>query len=383
MSGRHTEHRRRRGGSSFRTTLPLVTVLLVCVTTAVVVTVGLRARDDVTTDARLSLTAQQPLLVPVAKKQRALRGQAAVVSRSATPRGEEQSGKGTTKVAEPKPATVVPGRVIAPMTPAQIDAALRRAAEREAARQTMTFQIGSFNVLGSQHSAPGGDHARYPAASARNAGAVARIRSFGVDILGTQELQPDQLNGITAMTGYAAYPGYAFGSRETDNSILYDDSKFEFVSGSYFTIHFMHANRPQTILRLRDKATGREFYVLNMHASAGEGGYAVTRRAGHYTAAATVNRLKSEGIPIFLTGDMNDRAEFFCRVAPATGMVAAIGGSIAGGCHPAGALAVDWVLGWNNVSFSGYIEDRSTLGRVSDHHFVAATPPSARFLTVW
>ena len=51
------------------------------------------------------------------------------------------------------------------------------------------------------------------------------------------------------MTGYAAYPGYAFGSRETDNSILYDDSKFEFVSGSYFTIHFMHANRPQTILR--------------------------------------------------------------------------------------------------------------------------------------
>ena len=373
MSGRHTEHRRRRGGSSFRTTLPLVTVLLVCVTTAVVVTVGLRARDDVTPDARLSLTAQQPLLKPVATKQRALRGQAAVVSRSATPRGEEHSGKATTKVAEPKPATVVPGRVIAPMTPAQIDAALRRAAEREAARQTMTFQIGSFNVLGSQHSAPGGDHARYPAASARNTGAVARIRSFGVDILGTQELQPDQLNGITAMTGYAAYPGYAFGSRETDNSILYDDSKFEFVSGSYFTIHFMHANRPQTILRLRDKATGREFYVLNMHASAGEGGYAVTRRAGHYTAAATVNRLKSEGIPIFLTGDMNDRAEFFCRVAPATGMVAAIGGSTAGGCHPAGALAVDWVLGWGNVGFSNYIEDRSTMQVVSDHYFVSAT----------
>ena len=302
MSGRHTEHRRRRGGSSFRTTLPLVTVLLVCVTTAVVVTVGLRARDDVTTDARLSLTAQQPLLEPVAKKQRALRGQAAVVSRSATPRGEEQAAKGTTKVAEPKPATVVPGRVIAPMTPAQIDAALRRAAEREAARQTMTFQIGSFNVLGSQHSAPGGDHARYPAASARNAGAVARIRSFGVDILGTQELQPDQLNGITAMTGYAAYPGYAFGSRETDNSILYDDSKFEFVSGSYFTIHFMHANRPQTILRLRDKATGREFYVLNMHASAGEGGYAVTRRAGHYIAVNTDQPAQVRGHP-----DLPDR----------------------------------------------------------------------------
>ncbi len=57
----------------------------------------------------------------------------------------------------------------------------------------------------------------------------------------------------------------------------------------------MHADRPQTILRLRDKETGREFYVLNMHASAGFGSYAVTRRAGHYIAANTVNRLKAEG----------------------------------------------------------------------------------------
>ncbi len=239
----------------------------------------------------------------------------------------------------------MPGTVIRHKTKAEIDAALRLAAEREAARQTMTFQIGSFNVLGSQHSTRSGDHSRYPPASVRSPRAVERIRSFGVDILGTQELQPDQLNAIQAMTGYAAYPGYAFGPMETDNTIFYDDSRFEFVSGSSFTIHFMHANRPQTILRLRDKETGREFYVLNMHASAGFGPYAVTRRAGHYTAAATVNRLKADGIPIFLTGDMNDRAEFFCRVAPLTGMVAAIGGSTAGGCHPAGALAVDWVLG--------------------------------------
>ncbi len=350
----------------------MVTVLVVCVTTALVVTVGLHYRSQATgVDGSLGLSANAPLVV----KHGQLRGISAarqsmlVVSRgTSTARGQQAR-----KVAEPKPAKVVGGGLIVHKTKAQINASLRRAAEREAARQTMTFQIGTFNVLGSQHSAPGGDHARYPAASVRNARAVARIRSFGVDILGTQELQPDQLNGLQAMTGYAAYPGYAFGSRETDNSILYDDSRFEFVSGSSFTIHFMHANRPQTILRLRDRVTGREFYVLNMHASAGGGGYAVTRRAGHYAAAATVNRLKADGIPIFLTGDMNDRAEFFCRVAPATGMVAAIGGSISGGCHPAGALAVDWVMGWGNVSFSNYIEDRSTMQTTSDHYFVSAT----------
>jgi hypothetical protein len=349
----------------------LVTVLVVCLTTAAVVTVGLKQRDALATaDGSLSLTAQQPLMGSVAKKQRTLRGQSAARDASVSRGSTHRTAEGTN---ETKPPKVVSGRLIVHKTKAQIDAALRRAAEREAARQTMTFQIGSFNVLGSQHSAPGGDHARYPAASVRNGGAVARIRSFGVDILGTQELQADQLNALTSMTGYAAYPGYAFGARETDNSILYDDSQFEFVSGSYFTIHFMHANRPQTILRLRHRDTGREFYVLNMHASAGEGQYAVTRRAGHYTAAATVNRLKAEGIPIFLTGDMNDRVEFFCRVAPITGMISADGGSLAGGCHTGASPAVDWVLGWGGVSFSNYIEDRSTLGRVSDHHFVVGT----------
>ena len=348
MSGRHTDQRRRRGSTPFGPILPLVTVLLVCLTTAVVVTVELKQRGaQATADGSLTLSAQQPLIGSVAKRQRKLRGQsaardAAVVSRGASTRS---TAEGTTEIREPQPPKVVSGRLIVHKTKAQIDAALRRAAEIEAARQTMTFQIGSFNVLGSQHTAPGGERRAYPPAGVRNPRAVARIRSFGVDILGTQELQADQLNALTSMTGFAAYPGYAFGAQETDNSILYDDSRFEFVSGSYFTIHFMHANRPQTILRLRDRETGREFYVLNMHASAGEGQYAVTRRAGHYTAAATVNRLKSEGIPIFLTGDMNDRVEFFCRLAPITGMVSADGGSTSGGCHTGPSPAVDWVLG--------------------------------------
>jgi len=269
---------------------------------------------------------------------------------------------------------VIGGQVIKHKTKAQIDAELRRAAEREAAAQSFSFSIGTFNVLGSQHSTPRGDHPGFPSARWRNGAAVGLMRAHGVDVLGLQEAQPDQLNALTSMTGMAAYPGYQFGPNETDNSILYDTSRFEFVSGSHFTIHFMHADRPQTILRLRDRGTGREFYVLNMHASAGGGPYAVTRRTGHLIAVATINRLKADGIPIFLTGDMNDRAEFFCRVAPATGMVASIGGSIAGGCHPLARLAVDWILGWGNVGFSNQWEDRSAVARkISDHFFVSAT----------
>jgi hypothetical protein len=249
---------------------------------------------------------------------------------------------------------------------AAAEAALRKA-------QDVTVTVGSFNVLATQHTTPQGDHPTYPPASWRSPQAAELVRAHDVDVVGTQELKPDQLNTLTRLTGMAAYPGHAFGPRDTDNSILYDPDKFEFVSGTSFTIRFMNADRPQTVLKLRDRASGREMYFVNMHASAGEGQYAVSRRAGHFAAIDQVNRLKQEGLPVFLTGDMNDREEFYCRVVPPTGLVAAVGGNVSGGCHPAPRLAVDWVLGTPEVTFSRYWEDRSPVFRkVSDHFFISA-----------
>jgi hypothetical protein len=273
---------------------------------------------------------------------------------------------------------VVQGRTIKPYSAAELAAIAEQEAMAAAARNPVSFRIGTFNVLGSNHTAPGGDRRAYPPASVRSPRAAAKIREHGVAVLGTQELKSDQLSALKSMTGMAAYPDLAFGTRDTDNNILYDPDVFEFVSGSSFTIRFMNSSRLQPILRLRHRATGREMYFINMHASAGGGQYAVSRAAGHNAVVSVVNSLEDEGLPIFLTGDMNDREAFFCRVAPPTGLVAAIGGSTAGGCSPAGALAVDWVLGYG-ATFADYWEDRSTLGVVSDHHFVsaAATIPAA------
>lgn len=267
---------------------------------------------------------------------------------------------------------VVKGMTIRRYTAEEIAAIEEAAQRRIAERLPITLRVGTFNVLGSQHTAPGGERRAYPPASVRTPAAAGYIRNYGVQVLGLQELKPDQLDGLQRLTGMAAYPGYAFGSRDTDNNILYDPDVFEFVSGSSFRITFMNAVRPQTILRLRHRATGREMYFVNMHASAGDGKYAASRKAGHLTAAGVINDLKQEGLPVFLTGDMNGREEFFCRVPPMTGLVASIGGDVSGGCHPAPRLAVDWVLG-TGVTWSDYDEDRSTLGRVSDHHFVSAT----------
>jgi endonuclease/exonuclease/phosphatase family metal-dependent hydrolase len=270
----------------------------------------------------------------------------------------------------PAPYHVVHGTVVAHKTQAQ----LARELKALLATHAFSFTIGTFNVLGSQHSTSSGDHARYPSASYRSAGAASLMQRHGVDVVGDQEMKPDQLNEITRLTGMKAWPGYAFGSRNTDNSILYNPAKFEFVSGTSFPVKFMNAVRPQTVLLLRERSTGREVYFVNVHVSAVTAPrYEASHVAGHFATAAEINKLKATGIPVFLTGDMNDRADFYCRVVPLTHLVAAVGGNVDGGCHPAPRLAVDWVLGSAPTTFTNYWEDRSPIGRISDHFFVSAT----------
>jgi endonuclease/exonuclease/phosphatase (EEP) superfamily protein YafD len=240
--------------------------------------------------------------------------------------------------------------------------------------QPFVVTVGTFNVLGSQHTAPGGDRKGFPPASVRSPAAAALMAKHGVDIVGTQELQTDQLRTIQARTGFAAYPGLAWGSKETDNSILYDPARFQMVSGSKFIIPFMGRPRPQPVLRLRERATGREFYVVNTHPSAHDGRYAVERRHGEQVLVGVVRQLEATGLPVLVTGDMNAREDFYCAVAPAARLVASSGGSYASGCKPPPSpVPVDWVLG-SGVTWSGYWRDTTPVThRTSDHFFVSAT----------
>jgi endonuclease/exonuclease/phosphatase family metal-dependent hydrolase len=248
-----------------------------------------------------------------------------------------------------------------------------RRAEREASTAPFDFKIGSFNVLGSQHTAPGGDRQKFPPASVRTPAAANLVAKHGVDVLGTQELQADQLRGLQARTGMSAYPGFGWGEAETDNSILWDPGMFELVSGSRFTINFMGRPRPQPIVRLRHLATGRELYVVNTHPSAGEGQYAAERRNGQSVLVGIVNDLRASGLPVLVTGDMNDREAFYCNVVPAAGLTAPNGGSYSGGCQPPPQpLPVDWVVG-SQVSWSAYWRDTTPVDqRISDHFFISA-----------
>lgn len=286
-------------------------------------------------------------------------------------------------VVELQPQRVVPGAELE-LTPARVRE-LRRIEKARVARikaekiagrraaKPFTVRLASFNVLGSNHTAPGGERQNYPTAGFRTPQAAGVINGHGSDLVGLQEVKPDQLATLTRMTGMVAWPGG--GAADPDNSVMWDPSRFELVEGTTFPITFMSRARPQTVVRLRDLATQREFYLVNMHASAGgDPRNTSTRVAGWDRGAAEARALRESGLPVFVTGDMNDRAAFFCRFLPPTGFVAAVGGSTAGGCRPPARMPVDWVVGSPDVSFSDYVIDESTVNRrISDHFYISAT----------
>ncbi|WP_459969002.1 endonuclease/exonuclease/phosphatase family protein [Nocardioides pyridinolyticus] len=351
-------HRAPKAGR--RTSRVAVAILALGVLVALLATVRLAGSDGGSTAAdlgeRVAATSS-----PTAWPSASASGSGAAVSRSAP----------TTA----PPQKVVQAAVVKPKPPKVLE---RERVERIAAKQEAEVDapfdvtIGTFNVLGSQHTAPGGDRRRYPPASVRTPGAASLIAAHRIDIVGTQELQGDQLAGLTSRTGLTAWPGTAWGAQETDNSILYDDGRFDYIEGTSFTVTFMGRPRPSPILKLRESASGREFYVVNTHLSAGGGRYATERRNGMATLVRVMTGLKATGLPVLLTGDMNDRVPFYCNVVSPAGLVNSNGGG-AGCAPPAGQIPVDWVVG-SGVTWSGYWRDTSsTTRRISDHIFVSAT----------
>ncbi|MFC7502600.1 endonuclease/exonuclease/phosphatase family protein [Nocardioides sp. GCM10030258] len=236
--------------------------------------------------------------------------------------------------------------------------------------ESATFKIATFNLLGNNYTAPGGSRASWPDAGPRASMSVGLIRAHGADIVGVQEARAPQYAAVKGGLGWDAYskPG------DTDNGIMWNPAVFELVAADNFQIPYNGGHRAQSIVRLRHKDSRREFYVLNMHTTSGRSGSrTASRNAGLRIAADYVNSLKSEKVPIFLIGDMNDRGNFYCQVIPRTGLVAAQGGG--GTCGSAPRMRpVDWITAYGGVTFSGYVDDFSAEHRrISDHPIVVAS----------
>ena len=244
---------------------------------------------------------------------------------------------------------------------------------------SLDFTIGSFNVLGASHTTGRGSRPGYAPGTVRARGAAALLQRHRADVIGFQELQTSQLAALRRLTDLDFYPGSSLGRLDSENSIGWRRAEWVAVERHTVAIPYFNGGaRAMPYVRLRNRSTGLEAWFANFHNPADTfrfRGQQAYRTRATLIEAGLVNRLLTDtGLPVLLTGDMNERGSYFCRLTSRSPLVAARGGSNVGGrCRAGGPRQVDWIFGSQGVQFSDYVEDDSRfVDRTTDHPVVTA-----------
>jgi Endonuclease/Exonuclease/phosphatase family len=239
-----------------------------------------------------------------------------------------------------------------------------------------TFRVGTFNVLGSSHTAKGGNHKGFGSGYTRMGMAWSLVAQAELSVVGFQELEEVQYSRMMSLSGWEAYPGPTLDRGSIRDSIAWDPDVWELVEANSVGVPYFGGQiirRP--VVKLKNIDSGREVWFFNTHNPAttkGHGNNARWRGAAVGIEVQLANDLGSDGTPVVFTGDYNDRAEVFCPIVGGTELEAANGGSYVSGCATPDHMDVDWIFG-SGMEWSGFVSaSQGIVGRVSDHPFVYA-----------
>lgn len=235
-----------------------------------------------------------------------------------------------------------------------------------------TFRIATLNVLGSQHTTgPDG----FGPGSVRAAREAALISSRGLEVVGLQEVQTDQLRVfVNNLPGYTVWPQQTLGRNSYRLQLAFRTDRFELVEGHSVTYLFDGKHIPMPYALLRDRDSGAEFWVVVTHNS--PGGMQREREISTAIEGRLMAQLVDPHRPVFLMGDLNEHTAVVCRLGRSTPVVTANGASASGaGCSgPSTPVRIDWIVSTSGTDFSGYVQDAAPrLSDMSDHYLIAAT----------
>ncbi len=250
------------------------------------------------------------------------------------------------------------------------------------------FRPGTFNVLGADHTAPGGNRKGWDSGVVRIERVVQLITQNSVDVVGFQEFQPSQAVRFQELTGtsWQTYPGANNPAGPSVNSIGWRTDVWQLLEARTLPIPYFDGvpSRMPAVL-LRNISTGRRVWFFNTHNPADVRGPAQQwRDAGFAMEAALANELRVTypDAPFISFGDKNERDRYYCSVAPAADMWSASGGYVDGAtCSPPGGGAIDWMMGTKNVFFNGYTRLwNDFVAQTSDHplYYANAVVPASR-----
>jgi hypothetical protein len=242
-----------------------------------------------------------------------------------------------------------------------------------------TFRVGTFNVLGSSHTARiGGNKRGYSSGATRMGMAYSLISQADLDVVGFQEFEEPQYARFRSLAGsrWDVYPGPTLDRGSIRDSIAWRTDVWKLVEANSIAIPYFHGQlirRP--VIKLENIESGREVWFFNTHNPAttpNHGNNAHWRGVAISIEIRLANQLAADGTPVVFTGDYNDRAEVFCPIVGGTDMEAANGGSYDGGCATPSGMDVDWIFG-SGIEWSDFVSaSKGIVGRVSDHPFVYA-----------
>lgn len=226
----------------------------------------------------------------------------------------------------------------------------------EKRRTDRSFKVGTFNILGSQHTS-GGDRRR----TVRTA---ELIRRQNLKLVGLQEVQQDQYSWLREeLPRYRIWPGMEYGAQGIRLQIAWRTSRFELLDHGTITTAFSYQERPIPWVRLRDEETGRRLFLIDIHNSPLD--QEADRDSATRKEIRLYQELRDRGGPVLIVGDANERREWFCKVTGRTDARAANGGSrTTTGCHPPEPTYIDWIMGGGRFEWRHYQVVRAP---TSDH----------------
>jgi hypothetical protein len=237
------------------------------------------------------------------------------------------------------------------------------------------FNVASFNILGASHTKSSSRFATYP--SRLNA-AVTYMNARKLDVVGTQEFQETQYDYFIRR-GYGSTWGACYWDpegkkRDTENAIIYRKSRFEMLECNWFDIPYFNGNiRHVPAALLKEKATGRTAWFMNVHNPANVYGNAARYRA----RAIAIEKqkmidLRGSGRPVFLTGDFNDRQAAFCPLT-ADKLSISPNSIPSTRCAYPRESSIDWIFAAGQTRFTTFLRDKYTQNkRISDHPAIIA-----------
>ena len=236
--------------------------------------------------------------------------------------------------------------------------------------------VASFNVLGSSHTRAGGNKPGYASGPARMHQAVKALRSHEVDVVGFQEFERDQAHEFKKLTGddFGVFPGQRPHLRSV-NSLAWNRKEWKLVKADTVKVPYFNGKlQEMPVVLLQNRATGQKAFFANFHNPASTRRFPNQER---FRDRATeieidlVHRLRRKtGLPVFVTGDMNERQEVRDRFARRTDLHDA---QRAAHDRASKRVGIDWIFGGGGVRFTDFDRDqRVQRRRVSDHPLVVA-----------